>query len=232
VVSHIHKVSLAIKDSQKKVIAVVSPYISSRIGEMFYDAGHDMASGKTVSMLRILDFDTVYDLNAIESTPYCPAVIRFAQQRFPQIAPSLYTPLERRPFEVIRSMNKNSGAFIVSITPCTAEKGEDGFADACLTTCELTAMFQKACVSRFTANEMWRNLESGSFDDFPVKRSSEHAAGKEKKYVYGLQNVAKTLSDIQNGKIRAGEAELFACPGGCKYGGGQPRAKKEWEANE
>jgi len=67
--------------------------------------------------------------------------------------------------------------FVVSITPCTAEKFEcrrpematKGYpnVDVSLTTRELAAMIRRACVSNYTSLKVWRELPDGVCDPFP-----------------------------------------------------------------
>lgn len=88
--------------------------------------------------------------------------------------------------------------FLVYVSPCTAAKREHD-CDAVLTTTELFQWFQRACVSRFTTLDVWQKAQP----EEPVKLFE------------GLE------SRVDEAKIEM----LTACPGGCKNGGGQFRAK-------
>ncbi len=102
----------AISDPTKVVVAQVAPAVRIAIGEMFgYEPGDDM-TGETVSALRMMGFDKVFDtsfaadLTIIEEatelinritkgeklpqfTSCCPGWVKFAEQYFPEMLPNL-----------------------------------------------------------------------------------------------------------------------------------------------
>lgn len=141
--------------------------------------------------------------------------------------------------------------FIVFISPCTAGKLDcrrEGTAiDAALTTREFAAMFKRACVSRFTALKVWRELPDETCDPFPdaapakgvyaggpgireneleftFPEESGEGVGKVKTAVVsGLAEAVELLHAVKSGEKSYDLIEVMACPGGCLNGGGQPR---------
>lgn len=228
VYSEVDKVSFVLRNKRgRKLVAVISPKSAEKIGEPFFDHNPEGYSGKLISALRLLGFDAVYDRAPAQPEPFCPAVLRYARQRFPAVADRLYTAEAKRPFEALRvqaAKHLNIALellYLVSITPCTSEKGEEGFADAVLTTVETVELLRHQCVSRFTANEVWADLEQGAFDRLDVSRATS-----ERQKVLGLKQVAEALQSIEDGGLEITTVELRACPDGCVLGGGQPRFKR------
>lgn len=227
VYSEMDKVAFALRNKRgRKIVAVISPKTSEKIGKVFFDEVEQGYAGKLISALRLIGFDAVYDRAKAQIEPFCPAVLRYARMHFPRVADTLYTDAEMRPLDGLREISakqlgvSRDDVFLVSVTPCVSEKGEKGFADAVLTTVETVDLLRHQCVSRFTANEVWAGLESGSFDPFEATGTAA-----ERKRVLGLRNVAEALAAIENCTLNARDVELRACPEGCAVGGGQPRSK-------
>lgn len=87
--------------------------------------------------------------------------------------------------------------FLVYVSACTAAKRSHA-CDAVLTTAELFQWIQRACVSRFTTLDVWRR-----------------AGGKAPYRLFTGQAPA----------IGGDVDVVYACPGGCRNGGGQFRAQ-------
>ena len=100
--------------------------------------------------------------------------------------------------------------------------------DATITTAELYELILRACVSRFTAHKIWEETR-------PVKVNLLPQINVEEKDVSLQDKVKQILAERGNGinvetvfGCKAGVKEntisfVFACPEGCKNGGGQFR---------
>lgn len=223
VYSEMEKVAFALRNKRgRKLAAVIAPEAAEKLGSVFYDEGGER--GKLNSALRLLGFDAVYDRAALGNAPYCPAVERYVKNRHPALGESLYGTAAKKPFAGLRSAAAKSlnvpeeQIFLVSISPCTGEKEEENGADVTLTTVETAELIRHQCVSRFTANEFWASLEPGAFD-----KSLETEEAQLGHVVSGLKAVEEALMKMENGDLRPDEVTLWACPGGCVNGGGQPR---------
>lgn len=219
----VNEVSFVLRNKcGKRVVAVVSEDAAKRVGEGFYDFDKNLSDKKIVTALNLIGFDKVYKKEDYVASVYCPSVRRMAEQKFPEIAKNLYKEDEANVYTKIRQ--EVGDAYIVSITPCISEKGEKNDADYIMTTRECINLFQHQCVSRFTANEMWKEMEPGVYDCLKIGNKCENM--QDKISVFGLKNVEEILSEIQEGKVDKGSYNFYACPKGCMYGGGQPRREK------
>ena len=112
----------------------------------------------------------------------CPSWVTYCEQNYAEFVDHLST--KKSPKAMFGALYKNclvkddmadeKNVFVVSIKSCTASKFEtsrpslvtDGIpdVDVSLTTRELESMIKRACVSRFTANKVWKELAEGQFD--------------------------------------------------------------------
>ncbi len=175
----------AISDEEKTVIFQIAPAVRVAIGESFGLTPGDNLLGKLVAALRALGADKIFDtsiaadLTVIEETQEffsrlegegnfpmftscCPAWVKFAEYRHPEILDNLSTC--RSPQQMFGSMIKKYYAekmglkpeelYVVSVMPCTAKKSEakrPEFAvnsvpdvDLVLTTQEVASMIKEA----------------------------------------------------------------------------------------
>ncbi|MEW5958157.1 MAG: [Fe-Fe] hydrogenase large subunit C-terminal domain-containing protein [Chloroflexota bacterium] len=118
-------------------------------------------------------------------TSNCPSWVKFCEIYYPELLENISTI--KSPPQMFGALCKNHYAektgidpkdiFVVSITPCTAEKVErqrpemvtQGYpnVDVSLTTRELAAMIRRACVSNYTSLKVWRELPDEACDPFP-----------------------------------------------------------------
>lgn len=121
---------------------------------------------------------------------------------------------------------KPEDVYVVTISTCVADKSiRTEEIDAALTVRELSAMIRKACVSDFTAIQVWRGLEDAVFD-FPNGLATVDVVEKnigtiEKISIPELNSCLKALKEGQNCTKQLLVCE--ACDGGCFNGGGSPR---------
>lgn len=149
--------------------------------------------------------------------------------------------------------------YVAVVSTCTADKytrtdpANAETSDAALSTQEVYLMFERACVSSFSAQQVWDGLASEAFDwceeeTYPAAPqskavmaelgakwiSTEKGAvtetmyeykGKRFKTVYaeGMQPVQQLLRQVKDGSSAYVFLELMACPGGCANGGGRSR---------
>ena len=172
-------------DKNTKVIAQIAPAVRVAVGDQFGLPRGENVMGKLVNVLHRLGFDEVYDtsygadLTVIEEseellerlasgenlplfTSYCPAWVKFCENRYPDLAKNLSTCRSPQQMfgavirEYYKDPEKNGGKRIVSVSimPCTAKKEEilrpesstNGKQDIdyVLTTTELITMIRKS----------------------------------------------------------------------------------------
>ena len=184
--SNVKNVWQEIYSPGKRVVAQIAPAVRVAIGEEFGLAPGTNSIGKVYTAMRMLGFDIVFDtsfaadLTIMEEsaelvkklekgdnkyplfTSCCPAWVRFAETKHPEILPYISTC--RSPMEMFGSVikeyykpaDKESGLQTVSVAvmPCTAKKYEaarpeftrDGIRDVdyVITTKELINMIREA----------------------------------------------------------------------------------------
>jgi NADH-quinone oxidoreductase subunit G len=187
--SHIKETWALLDDPQKTVVVQVAPAIRVALGEHFGMPPGTITTGKVAAALRRLGFDKVYDtsftadLTVFEEgkeffdrlgekrtplfTSCCPAWVKFAEQYYPELLPSVSTC--KSPQQMFGALARHllpamltvepANLAVVSIMPCTAKKFEatrpefkvDGLADVdlVLTSQELGRMIECAGI-RFT----------------------------------------------------------------------------------
>lgn len=238
----------ALANKSQHAVAIVASDVSSRIGELFFEKQKKDNSGKTAALLRRIGFEKIYryeDLqhlhaefsSKVEISVECPAAVKYCKEQFPTLAENLVgnETLMQECAENCRKMAAEalnvdpSHIFVVAVTPCLAEKtyskhhGQSRGADIALTTREVGTLFSRACVSRFTRQQVWNSIQPEAFDS----HSTVTPLPENCTTVTGLAAVKKVLTDVSNGKLSPTYLRIFACPGGCYHGGGQPREKLE-----
>lgn len=148
------KVWNAIHDKNKKVVAQIAPAVRVALGEEFGLPAGEIVTGKIVAALRKLGFDEIYDtglaadLTVMEEsrefseklkdsklplfTSCCPAWVKYAEQKFPQLLDNISTC--KSPQQMFGALIKehfrnqkeidSRDTVVVSIMPCTAKKYE------------------------------------------------------------------------------------------------------------
>jgi len=176
-----------ILDEKTKVVAQIAPAVRVALGEAFGLPAGENSIGLITAALKKIGFDSVFDtsftadLTIMEEatefisrvqkgenlplfTSCCPAWVRFAEQRYPQLLKNLSTckspqqmfgSIARKILKEEYSLSEDNIA-VVSIMPCTAKKAEanrsefstDGKkeVDLVLTTQELIRMIKEAGV--------------------------------------------------------------------------------------
>ncbi|MFW5782030.1 MAG: [FeFe] hydrogenase, group A [Candidatus Muiribacteriaceae bacterium] len=178
--TQIDKAWEAIHDRNKKVVVQIAPAVRVALGERFGLEPGTNTTGKIVSALRSMGADRIYDtsftadLTIMEETEEfleraekgdlpmftscCPSWIKFAEQYFPELLPSVSSC--KSPQQMFGSVAKNlihaddpEETVVISIMPCTAKKFEadrpefskNGVkeVDIVLTTNELATMIEE-----------------------------------------------------------------------------------------
>ena len=236
--SDINEVWKALYDPKKRVVAQVAPAVRVAIGEKFGFKPGENVMGKTVACMRRLGFDEVYDtclgadLTVMEEaaellrtlkksdrkyplfTSCCPAWVRFAETKHPDIMP--YVSTCKSPMEMFSAVLKtyyreeqedDREVVSVAVMPCTAKKSEaarEEFmtkgvpdVDYVLTTVELISMIKEVGLlfDRIDAEatDMPFALHSGSGVIFGATGGVMEAAVRR---VVETKN-AKTLKEIE-----------------------------------
>lgn len=145
----------ALHNKNMRVIAQIAPAVRVAIGEEFGMKAGEVTIGKIAAVMRKMGFDQIYDtalgadLTVIEEskefishlesgsklplfTSCCPAWVKYAEQRYPQIAENISSCRSPQQMfgavikEQFRSMEKTDGRknVVVAIMPCTAKKYE------------------------------------------------------------------------------------------------------------
>ena len=227
------KVWKAIFDKEKFVVAAVSPSTYLRIGELFGEAPHTDCGKKLSEILRKIGFDAVFDMADEENrrekvmllkassakgtviSGNCPAWRRYVERFHPELIDRLLIPSDwcSELTEHCKAKANNKEVFIVSIASCIADKGNGCKADAVLSTREVFEMIRRACVSNFTANQVWDKLQGEPFDNLPTRDEIPDTAIRMLS-VNGLIDAEKALKKLDNYEL----IQVHACPGGCING--------------
>ena len=240
-------------EHDRHVTVLLSRFAGACIGEAFHDPIGTNRFGRAVSMLRKMGCAEVLDLDGMLGTyakacaeeisrrkarvlsSRCPAAAAWIRAAHPEAA-SLLSDVPSPAVMAARMIRAHEpDSFIVSVTPCTAEKmNADPAADAVITTRELAAMVNRACVSRYTACRVWDSLEDGTPDSWPqeAERAGEDADGSLLDAVRSrsglpadafrqLQIAGADPSEFMKDAEQPGCLEIMACPDGCIAGGGQ-----------
>lgn len=174
----------------------------------------------------------------------CHAAKQFIERFYPQYTGNILPLSNRRNSMAVRcrELINETGRKIcfVSIDGCTSAKtehalyGPEHTPDVVLTARELFALVQRACVSGFTACQVWESLTPEPYDSLPFEGEPRHSGEKplwketfarignhEMKALEasGLSNVRRALDQITDYDL----LRLHACPGGCVNGGGMPQ---------
>lgn len=257
----------ALYDKKKTVILALAPEAASGLGRLFGEEDGSVAAGKAAAILRRIGFDLVVNpidaekeyrretLAAIRENSFtgsgqvlssdCPAWKNYVEKIVPQWKGELL-PMPVRSVWLARRIKAampEKDIFYVSIDNCTAMKGEIlreenlGAVDAAITARELFALLRRACVSSFTAEKVWEEMDPESPDVLPgfenlgdgASPTWSSAVEEESAdqvlpilHVSGLKNAAAALA-----KSSVTFLHVMACPGGCQNGGGAPRDSRE-----
>lgn len=225
----------AIRNHNTHVLAIVSPHVAKNIGCHLH--GKSDCEGKLVALLHRMGFDTVLntenacadgyikgdnfdqELPAVSSA--CPSTAKYIRDSYPELANNIVYPSTGAAniATAFKESMTEKAVFALSISPCTAAKHSLGNAlDAAITTAELENMIQRACLSRFTMNEVWSKLPNEDYDVCPDLKSGE--AMKTTAFT-GLGNAPHLITDSLSRADKNTVLEIMACPGGCENGGGR-----------
>lgn len=178
--SYVDKVFAALDDKDSYVTVQIAPAVRVGIGKELSVKPGENVMGKIVTALKMMGFDAVYDTSTAADvtiveeaaelverlgseqkmplfTSCCPAWIRFAETKYPEILP--YISTAKSPMEMFAAILRTDDEKIhkkhvhVAIMPCTAKKYEanrDEFrhggpdVDYVLTTQELVQMIKES----------------------------------------------------------------------------------------
>ena len=224
-------------NNKKKIIFGIMPPAAENIGRFFGETDSCNNMGRIAAILKKMGVKEVYDLSGIAllGAQYaadklkeggvittCPAVKKYRQD-----------VIEAKGNDELfnRAVKEQHGeeVFTVYVSPCTAVNSRHD-CDVAITTAELYELILRACVSRFTAHKVWEETQ-------PVNVKLLPQIDSEEKDVSLQDKVKRILAKNGNGKtvetvfgcnpVFNDNAVnfVFACPEGCKNGGGQFRTK-------
>lgn len=209
------------QNQKKKIVFGIEPETAANIGRFFGAKAEANELGRLTAVCRKAGVYEVFDLTGLRQAALNELAGQVARMKANGQDPVIVSlcPAEKHREEQAEDVLFGRGAetvfaeaaaahfrrlgigreelFLVYISPCTAAKREHD-CDAVLTTTELFAWFQRACVSRFTALDVWQKAQP-----------------------------ERAVRLFENVDVRLDEADirlLSACPGGCRNGGGQFRA--------
>jgi NADH-quinone oxidoreductase subunit G len=167
-----HRVLQELDSRRKTLIVQTAPATRVAIGEEFGLEPGSISTGKLVNALRKIGFDHVFDTNFTADltimeegselldrlknggvlpimTSCCPGWVNYVEKHHPELIPHLSSA--KSPQQMHGALTKKffgKDAFVVSIMPCTAKKGEavrpgmKGDVDAVITTRELGSLLR------------------------------------------------------------------------------------------
>ncbi len=244
-------------NNKKRIVFGITQQSAENIGMFFGEKEAKNQMGKLAGICGQIGADAVYDLTGIEQQSL-PAAAAKAVHRLEQGEENLmisFCPAAKRHYsgntklveaaaaeelfaaKVIDAYSQRGVSreelFLVYVSPCASIKQKHR-CDAVLTTTELFQWIQRACVSRYTTLEVWKNTE-------PVNaKKLEDTEALYKSYNDGLQILLRehlgrevtvvhadgiTACEKLNAEAHTDVIWLTACPGGCENGGGQFRTQ-------
>jgi len=188
----------AIYDSKKTVVIQVAPAVRKALYKAFGEEPGDEGKGKTISALRLMGFDRVYDTDFSSDvvmaevgeefektdkrplfTSTCPAWTTFAGYFYPDLPGTLSSC--KSPQQMFGALCKDKLAaqlsieredlVVVSAMPCAAKKheaGGDSDVDHVLTPDELVMMIEEM-------NIVWGELAQSAFDEPFIPHATDGA---------------------------------------------------------
>ncbi len=201
----------------KTVIFALSPFIEH--------------SGKLVSILHSIGIAKVFDgsgFNAMAADEVATELTK-GKKGISPICPSaaklIDTPvLGRHPEAIFHEWCKvnYSEAFTVWVSPCTALKAGHK-CDMAMTEIELYDFLLRACVSRYTMRQVWKDAVESPFDESVPRCELRDRLSP------ALESI-ETISISGATEIKIADkdfvfADLLACPGGCAMGSGYRERK-------
>jgi iron only hydrogenase large subunit-like protein len=217
----------ALKSNERPMTAMFSGALCAQLDNLLGLPAGTADAGKTVTALKRLGFDKVYDSrvplklaaaelilelrdrvknNGKRSLPIISAcsqsAVKFIENFYPDLT-SLLSPCGS-PREIMRSYLKDEKT--VSIEPCISNKS---MPDITLTVKELARMFRLAGVD-------FKALPESPFDTFNdghgVKEQSADLSGIRCLPVNGLGKARKILDSVRKGECDASLIEIRSCP--------------------
>lgn len=147
-------------NNKKKLVIGIMPETASGISRFFGAKTEQNELGKLTTVLKKCGVYAIYDLTGLREAALrgitgeatvCPAHVK------PEIRHT--EPLDKLFRErVLEAESDTDDPFLVYVSGCTAYKRAP-HCDAVLTTTELFAFIQRACVSRFTTLDVWEKAE-------------------------------------------------------------------------
>lgn len=226
---------------KKHVVFAISPHTAAEMARLLGPCGVPEAGGKLARLLRSMGAGAVFDNGPfyIRSAEEAAEAVRRGEKGMSPSCPAALkvcaAPVLGRHPEVIfdewckgayaaRNALAPEEVFTVWVSPCTALKAGHR-SDAAMTTAELYGFVLRACVSRYTLREVWRNIEPAPWDAampladncegiFSIGGAVEHLAKK-----LGKSPVISHADGVPAIRAAAEQdydyAEFLACPGGC-----------------
>jgi len=223
----------AINDKERRTAAQISRTSCTELDNALGLPAGTVSPGKTVTALKRLGFDNVYDsqfavdLAAAElgvelqnrvknsdkkSLPIISAcshsAVKFIENFYPDLTP-LLSPC-RSPQEIFHSLMKKEKTTTVSIEPCISNKGKArtaGKPDMTLTVKELARMLRLAGIN-------FASLEETPFDKAgnDGQEADFKASGIKSIVVNGLGKTRAILDSVRKGECDADLIEIRSCP--------------------
>jgi len=248
----------ALYDKTKYVVIGISPDTAISLGKMFGEKEKINNAGKIAAILKNIGFDMVIDsgsfnkafknevLKTVANThrkddkpllsSSCQAWLNYVRFHKPELLEYIIDMPRKSGFvakkckEYLNGIDKE--VYYVDISNCLSAKTTvTEYVDSHITTKELFTLIRRACVSNFTANQVWEEIEAMDFDKLPNAENSsplkevvnesyrtEEYDGKEIKIasITGMRNTMMFLRKNPECDF----VEVYACPGGCVNGGG------------
>jgi len=226
----------AINNSERRTAVQISKTLCAELGGALGLPAGTISPGKTVTALKRLGFDRVFDShfaislaaaelslelrnrvkNDSKSLPIISAcsqsAVKFIENFYPDLASRL-SPC-RSPREIFTTLVKEQKTAVISIEPCISNKSklkqrEDGEPDLTLTVKELARMFKLAGID-------FASLPESAFDsiwaEHGVKDPAVDLKGIKCLAANGLGKSRTLLDSIRNGECDAAFVEIRSCP--------------------
>lgn len=224
-------------NNKREIIFGIMPSVATNIGRFFGEVDSCNNMGKVAAILKKIGVKEVYDLSGIAllGAEYaadmlkdsgvittCPAVMKYRQD----------VKVAKGNDELFNRAAKEQHGheiFTVYVSPCTAVKSCHD-CDVVITTTELYELILRACVSRFTAHKVWEETQPVKVTQLPQINSEEidMSLQDKVKQIFAKTGNEKTVETVFgcNPTVKDNAISfVFACPEGCKNGGGQFRTK-------
>ena len=196
-------------------------------------------AGKLIHILHNMGVEKVFSADAFKSaaakeisemvaggktgiSPLCPAAAKVCGNKVLGRHPeAIFDAWCRETYAAEHNLNTDD-IFTVWVSPCTELKAAHR-CDLAMTEIELGEAIRRACVSRYTMLQVWKDAPVAEFDPSVC---AEGFSGEELGVLIENDAVicAQSVPAIRaQTETEFAFADFFACPGGCRSGGGRYR---------